>query len=85
MAKSRRTQKQQIMRNYDVFLQEERAEEERLQREEDEFWAQQIEYERYLAEQEEKERVAVAEHERRNREYSSYGWEFLYIDPYFYE
>lgn len=50
MAKSRRTEKQQLLKDYEALLQEE----ERLRREEEEEEAclQQLEYDRYLYEQE---------------------------------
>lgn len=54
MAKSRRAEKQNVQREYEAFLQEKSKEDERLQREEDEFWAQKLEYEALKAEEAEK-------------------------------
>lgn len=62
MAKSRRTEKQKLQKDYEAFLEDERLEEERLQREDDEFWAQlMMEEERYWAEMEEREEAQERE------------------------
>lgn len=60
---ARRTDKQQMMREYEAFLEEERAEERRLEKEEEEYWEQKHEWERYEYDMEEermKEELAKA-------------------------
>ena len=79
MAKSRKTEKQQLLKDYEAFLQEEKAEEERLQREEDEFWFYQLEHAHYLYEQEmEDRRLGITDDFNADYEYC---WPDY--DPYF--
>lgn len=79
MAKSRRTEKQQLLKDYEAFLQEEHSEEERLQREEDEFWFHQLELEHYWYEQEMENR-SLGITDDFNADYEN-CW--LDYDPYF--
>lgn len=77
MAKSRRSKKQQLLKDYEKLLQEERAEEKRLQREEEERWLQELEYERYLYEQEMEKR----KEEREQREIDAMNYDFMHAWP----